>query len=877
MFPPKPRLLELIALMVCLVSVAGAAERSFERDVRPILKAHCFHCHGEGEELKGGVDLRLRRFMLNPSKSGEHVMVPGNPGESEMLTLIREGEMPEKGKKLEAADIAILEEWIAQGAKTLREEPAEVEKFWITEEEREFWAFQPIRRPEPPAVKNAARVRTPVDVFALAKLEAAGLDFAPEAEKATLLRRVTLDLTGLPPTPEEVDAFVSDTAPDAYEKVVDRLLASPAYGERWARHWLDVAGYADSNGFTEADSPRPHAWHYRDYVIRALNADKPWDQFIQEQLAGDELAGIDRAHLQNAIDDPARRDMLAATGFLRMAPDGTGDEVPDQNLARNQVMADTLKVVSSSLLGLTVACAQCHDHRFDPIGHADYFRLRAVFEPAYDWKKWQRPGERLVSLYTPEERAKADAVEAEAKKIDEDANAMNAKFKDGIFEKRLAELPEDLREKIRETRKTAPDKRSEEQKQLFKEHPGLNVDAGSLDLFDREADNQVKARRAEAGKLRETKPPEQFLMTLSETAGEVPETFRFHRGDHDQPREKIEPGELTVLNFASPATIPDKDAALPTTGRRLAYARHLTSGKHPLVARVLVNRFWLHHFGRGLVNTPGDFGAQGERPTHPELLDWLASEFMGGGWRLKPFHKLLVTSTVYRQAERNDASLHEDPENKLYGRFKLRRVDAETLRDAMLAVSGKLNPEPFGAPASVAVDMSGRIVIAQQKKDGNGDPIGIESLGDKEFRRSIYAQVRRKMPLTVLDAFDAPIMTPNCEARAMTTVAPQSLLLMNDTFVVSTANHFAERVRREHPGDAKAQIARAWRLLFGTAPSEADTRDMLLFLAEQSETLRARAAAQPPVKDTPPPDPQLQAFASLCQALLSTNRFLYVE
>ncbi|MGV3530777.1 MAG: DUF1549 domain-containing protein, partial [Chthoniobacteraceae bacterium] len=511
MFSPGGCLMISATLLACNGWAAGAAERSFERDVRPLLKAHCFHCHGEGEELKGGVDLRLRRFLLKTTENNAHVMVPGDPAASEMLTLIREGEMPQKGKKLEPEEIAIIEEWIAQGAKTLREEPAEVAKFWITEEEREFWSFQPIRRPEPPAIKSTARVRTIVDTFALAKLEAAGMDFAPDAEKTTLLRRVTLDLTGLPPTPEEVEAFVSDPAPDAYEKAVDRLLASPAYGERWARHWLDVAGYADSNGFTEADSPRAHAWHYRDYVIRSLNADKPWDQFIQEQLAGDELAGVHRGNLREAVDDPERRDMLTATGFLRMAPDGTGDQVPDQNLARNQVIADSIKVVSSSLLGLTVACAQCHDHRYDPIGHDDYFRFRAVFEPAYDWKKWQRPNERLISLYTPEERSKAEAIEAEAKKIDEDATAMNAKFKDEIFDKRLAEIPEELREKIRETRKTAPDKRTDEQKQLFKEYPGLNVDAGSLDLFDRDADNKVKARKAEAAKLRGTKPPEQFL------------------------------------------------------------------------------------------------------------------------------------------------------------------------------------------------------------------------------------------------------------------------------------------------------------------------------------------------------------------------------
>ncbi|MGV3532384.1 MAG: DUF1553 domain-containing protein, partial [Chthoniobacteraceae bacterium] len=487
------------------------------------------------------------------------------------------------------------------------------------------------------------------------------------------------------------------------------------------------------------------------------------------------------------------------------------------------------------------------------------------------------PNERLISLYTPEERSKAEAVEAEGKKIDEDATAMNAKFQDEIFDKRLAEIPEELREKIRETRKTAPDKRTDEQKQLFKEYPGLNVDAGSLDLFDRDADNKVKARKAEAAKLRGTKPPEQFLMTLAEAAGDVPETFRFHRGDHDQPREKIEPGELAVLNPAGAVAIPPKDPSLQTSGRRLAYARHLTSGRHPLVARVLVNRFWLHHFGRGLVNTPGDFGAQGERPTHPELLDLLADEFVAGGWRLKPFHKLLVTSTVYRQGERNDVALERDPENKLYGRFKLRRKDAETVRDSILAVSGKLNPEQFGEPVPIAVDVSGRVVMAQQKRDGNGDPVGIESLGDKEFRRSIYAQVRRKLPLTMLDAFDAPIMSPNCEARANTTVAPQSLLLMNDSFVLSSSSHFAQRLRREHPGDARAQIARAWRLLYGAAPSEEETRDMLLFLAEQSESLRARAVAKPPAKDAPVPDPQLQALASLCQALLSTNRFLYVE
>ena len=870
-------LLQTTALIAAVASSASATELTFERDVRPILKTHCFHCHGEGESLKGGVDLRLRRLMLTPAEDGAHVMVPGKPDESEMVKLVREGEMPKKGKKLSAAELAVLEQWIAGGARTLREEPADVPKFFITEEERAFWAFQPIARPQAPAVENAARVRTPVDAFVLAKLEELGLQPAAEADSSTLLRRVTLDLTGLPPTPEELDAFLADTAPDAYERAVDRLLASPGYGERWARHWLDVAGYADSNGFTEADSVRPHAWRYRDYVIRSLNADKPWDRFIQEQLAGDELADVDHHHLRGANEDPARQELLTATGFLRMAPDGTGDEVPDPKLAQNQVIAETLKIVSSSLLGLTVGCAQCHDHRYDPIAQADYTRLRAIFEPALDWKKWRKPTERLISLYTAEQRAAADAIEAEAKKIDEEAKAMSAKFKDAIFEKRVTELPEELRDKARQARKTPPEKRTDEQKQLFKDHPGVNVDAGSLDLFDQAADKQVKAKRAEGGKLREKKPPEPFVMALTEAGGEPPETFVFHRGDHEQPREKVPPGELMVVNFTSPAAIASKDPGVHTTGRRLAYARHLTNGKHPLVARALVNRFWMHHFGRGTVSTPGDLGVQGERPTHPELLDWLASEFMSGGWRLKPLHKLLVTSSVYRQSSRNDASLRQDPENKLLARYPLRRLDAETLRDSMLAVSGKLNPEPFGPPVTIAVDPSGRVVPGKQKKNGNGDPTGVESIGDQEFRRSIYTQVRRKQPLTVLEAFDSPVMTPNCDARARTTVAPQALLLMNDSFVVASASHFAERIRREHPDNASAQVARAWRLLFGITPTDAELGEALRYLAEQSETLRARAAARPAKKDAPPPDPQLQSLASLCQALLSTNAFLYLQ
>jgi mono/diheme cytochrome c family protein len=890
-----PRFIPLTLMVASLASGAARAETpalTFEHDVRPILKAHCIQCHGEEEKPKGGVDLRLRRFMDKELDGGDHVLVAGKPDDSEMIQLIRDGEMPKKGKNVPAAELAVLERWIAQGAKTAKPEPESLPPGPVlTEEDREFWSFKPIAKAPVPALENAARVRTPIDAFLLAKLRAQGLDFAPDADKRTLLRRVTLDLTGLLPTPEESDAFLADTGPNAYEKVVDRLLASSAYGERWARHWLDAAGYADSNGYSETDSTRPDAWRYRDYVIRSVNADKPWTEFITEQLAGDELAGATHADTQQAVLDPQRRDDLIATAFLRMAPDGTGDPVDDVNLARNQVIAEEIKVVSSSLLGLTVGCAQCHDHRYDPIPQTDYYRLRAIFEPAYDWQQWRPPAQRLYSLYTPEERAKADEIEKQAKLIDAEATAMNKKFLDEIFEKKILTLPEADREPYRAARATAEKDRTPEQTALIKKYPSA-LALYALNLYDPVIYKKVTDKQAEAAKLRATKPAEGTIMALTEVKGRIPETKLFHRGDQDQPKQTVAPGELTVL--ASPEIEPFKPAAAAvasgSSGRRLAYARWLTSGRHPLVARVLVNRFWLNHFGRGLVNTPGDFGALGERPEEPELLDWLASAFMDGGWKLKPLQRLMVLSTAYRQSSRNDASMKADADNRLYGRFKLQRLDAEALRDSMLAAAGTLNRTAFGEPIEIARDLLGRIVVGQEQLNANRDVIKVVSLGKDDTRRSIYVQVRRRRPVTVLETFDEPTMLPNCEERNCSTVAPQSLMLMNDDFVLDTSRTLAARLREEAPGDARAQITKAWRILFSRLPSENDVLRSLAYLAEQTETLRSYDQGIQPVKEappakeaapakdaTPPADPQLDALASYCQILYSSNRFLYVE
>ncbi len=430
----------LIPLAVVLTLLPGRAraeeQLTYEKHVRPILKAHCFQCHGEEEKPKAKLDLRLVRSMLQGGKSGPAV-VAGKPDESLLWERISAGEMPPGKKKLTPRERTTLQAWIAQGARTARPEPDKLAAAheW-TEEERQFWSFQPIRRPGLPVVRNSERVRTAIDAFLLEKLEARKLGFSPEADRPTLIRRLSFDLLGLPPAPEEIDAFVKDTRPDAYEQLVDRLLASPHYGERWARHFFDVAGYADSDGYSARDSERKYVWKYRDYLIRALNADRPWDELIREQLASDEMLKPPYVNLQ-----PADQDRLIATGFLRLAPDGTSDPGVDPIQARNDTVAETIKIISTSLLGLSVSCAQCHAHRYDPISQEDYYRLRAIFEPALDVKNWRVPSARLISLWSDEDRKRAAEADAESKRVEAERLAAMQQLVQQVLEKELAQAP----------------------------------------------------------------------------------------------------------------------------------------------------------------------------------------------------------------------------------------------------------------------------------------------------------------------------------------------------------------------------------------------------------------------------------------------------
>jgi hypothetical protein len=840
-------------LALALLGTASADDETrkdnpltYERDIRPILKTHCFHCHGESEKPKAKLDLRLRRLMAKGGNTGPAI-VAGRRDASLLYIRLVEGEMPpaEVAKKPSRQEIETIGRWIDQGAPTARAEPERIAD-GPTPEELSFWSFQPVRRPPVPAAVGG---RTEIDRFLLAALAKKGLSFSPEADKLVLLRRATLDLTGLPPRPEEAAAFLADEAPDAYDRLVDRLLASAAYGERWARHWLDAAGYADSEGYDERDAERKWAWRYRDWVIRSFNADLPFDRFILEQVAGDELLRPPYAELK-----PAEIDLLVASGYLRMGPDGTGSRDADPVAARNQVIADTIKIVSTGLLGLTVGCAQCHNHRYDPISQVDYYRLRAVFEPAYDTKEWRTPAQRLIPLSTEADRRRAQEIEAEAAAVDREHDLKQEAYIQATLEKELAKLPDEMREALRWVHATPAAQRSDLQKQLLKEYPSTNVTKGSLYLYDSKAADDLKRIAARAAGIRAKKPAEEFVHALTEVPGKAAETRLFHRGDPQQPKEVVPPGTPAVLRGPE---IPSRDPALPTTGRRLAFARWLTDRGNPLTARVVVNRVWMHHFGRGIVGSPGDFGALGERPTHPELLDWLADEFAAGGWRLKRIHKLILTSAAYRQASRRRPQGESaDPENRLLWRMNVRRLEAEAIRDSMLAAAGNLNARMFGPPVPVMADEVGQFVVGKENLDGEGKVGPPLPLNGEEFRRSVYVLARRSRPLSMLECFDAPEMEPNCEARSFSTVAPQALLLMNNGFVLAQAEQFARRVRREAGEDPSAQAALAWRVAFTRQARPEELQEAVSFLGRMASPA---------------------ALTRFCQALLSANEFLYVD
>lgn len=896
----KPNLIYSCALAIVLILAGSPADADqdnpivFEKHIRPILKQHCFHCHGEEAEVSAGLDLRLRRFLAEGGDSGAAI-VPGDPENSLLVEVLRSGQMPEGKDPLPDQEIDLIAKWIQQGAPTARPEPenvADLEAF--TEEERSWWSLQPIASPPVPAANELTSSTNPIDRFVAQSLQQSGLTFSPAAEARTLIRRLHFHLTGLPPSPDEITAFCEQYkyAPEsAYQSLIQRLLNSQAYGERWARHWLDIAGYADSNGFDEKDVVRQHAWRYRDYVIRSLNNDKPYDQFIREQLAGDEIAASLGVHANSPQQQEQARyaELLTATGFLRMAPDGS---VSQNNIAtRNQCVADTIKIISTALYGMTIECAQCHNHRYDPITQADYYSLRAIFDPGFDVPRWRVPKNRLVSLQTKAQAEQAANIEKEAKKIDAERTAKQKEFIAEVLEKELAKREEAIRDDLRVAYNTDAKQRTDEQKKLLSANPSVNkLSASSLYLYDSTYKTKhaatLKEIAARAQAIRDTKPTEEFVHAFTEPTKDpkaVVTTHVFFRGNPESPKEKVLPSDLSVLASWRTTDVPEFTDEVPSTGRRLAFARSVTDGKHPLLARVIVNRVWKHHFGRGLVSTTGDFGILGERPAHPELLDWLASEFMASGWSLKELHRLILTSQTWQQSSKRSTLGDEiDPDNRLLSRQNTRRLEAEALRDTLLTVTGKLNRKPFGPPIPVMPTTDGSIVVGNDTTDSAGRQTGkYIPLNGEEYRRSIYVQVRRSRPLDMLTTFDAPSMTdPNCVSRPETTVSPQSLLMMNNAGMREHARDFATRLKNTGPPDQAAQIRMAFELCYGRAATDAEVTESQSFIAAQEQYYKDNPAkfeteSGPAAKENA--SAQDLALAAFCHALLSTNEFLYID
>jgi hypothetical protein len=686
---------------------------------------------------------------------------------------------------------------------------------------------------------------------------------------------LSFDLLGVAPTHEECSAFIADTSIDAYERLVDRLLADPRYGEHWGRHWLDVAGYAVSDGYSEQDTLRTWAWQYRDYVIDSFNSDEPYDQFVIQQLAGDELVA---QPWENLTSDQQR--ILAATGFLRTAPDGTEHNGVDQNIARNDVIADTIKIVSSSFLGLTVGCAQCHDHRYDPISQRDYYRIRALFEPGLDWKNWRSKGARLVNLWNAQERQKASEVDKELSELETKRLMELDGIVDDIFQKELMKLPEEQREAAKLARSTPADKRTEDQQKLLRDFPSLNVDRGSATLYDGARINEFnKKYETMQSDIKAKRPAEVFLAGFSEVPDQIPVTYLFNRGDFQQPKDPIAPGGLSILGEHDKISADDPNIA--TSGRRLQFAKMLTQGVHPLLTRSYVNRTWMHHFGRAIASNPGELGILAEPPTHPELLDWLAQEFVQTGWSRKRLSREILTSETYRRlSTRPTGGQDTDPQNIWLGRTNVRRLQSESVRDAMLDTAGMLTLRMHGAPSKVNPDEVGQFIIGNAIRDGNGILVAKHEEVSDSYRRSIYVQIRRSMPLGVIEPFDPASTAPNCDRRSQSTVATQSLMLMNNSSVVRISEHFAKRVFREAGEDPTAQVVKAWQLAYGNDPSQPRREELTQWLNRQRSALAEPNPDQPSAPNGGALDPAKaneQALALLCQALLSSNAFLYID
>jgi len=759
--------------------IPGDPVHFFETQVKPILQSQCLRCHGGEERFKGGLNFLTREGLLKGGVSGPVVSLD-KPGESLFLKAVHytdeELKMPPKGK-LPKAQIDTLVQWIHMGAPYGKIAVAKKGHGTpqVDAETKSFWSFQPVTKPKSPEVKNRDWVKSPIDAFILAKLEAAGLTPAPAADRKTLVRRLCYDLTGLPPTPDQVDEFLNDKSPDAYEKLVDRLLASPHYGEQYARHWLDLVRYAETNSF-ERDSAKPNVFRYRDYVIRSFNSDKPYDRFLTEQLAGDELNEV-------------TADGIIATGYYRLGP--WDDEAPDKLLAFYDDLDDIITTTGQTMLGLTINCARCHDHKIEPIPQKDYYSFLSFFQGIRRYGNGKE-AQRSIALAEDREREKKVIAEHQAK-----LDAIGRKL--GDFEKKIQpKLPggerDDFKFEVNRVRI-------------------LKNQVGKL-LTDSELKGYLALRKERS--MLEKKQPQSMVSALcvTEVGPNPPETFLLQRGNPTAKGAKVLPGFPSVLTDEA-AVIPAPQPGQATAGRRRVLAQWITNDKNPLTYRVVANRAWQWLFGRGIVRTSSNFGMQGMPPTHPELLDWLTSEFLANGKSLKKLNRTILLSNAYRMSsEGSKAALAKDPENDLFWRFNMRRLRAEEIRDSILAASGNLNSKKMFGP-SIFPPIP-KAVLAGQSVPGNG---WRTSSPEEAARRSVYIHIKRSLAVPILASFDVPDTDSACPVRFTTTQPTQALSMLNGDFLHEQAALFAKSVTHEAGTKTPEQVRVTLQRVFQREPN----------------------------------------------------------
>ena len=821
----------LIALL--LPALLGAAELSDQ--VSEILKQNCLACHGAALQMSK-LDLRTRDSVLRGGERGPAI-IPHNPKRSLLYKFVSHEMKPEMppGGKLSEGEIDTLRRWIVAGGNlgTLTAEQldkkaalAKLEQRPISDEERGFWSFRSPARPETPDADGMPSEGA-IDAFLAASLNEKGLKPSPRADKLTLVRRAYLDLIGLPPSPEQVEAFLNDDSADAWPRLVDQLLASPHYGERWARHWLDLARYADSGGF-ERDFDWPQMWRYRDYVVDAFNNDKPYDRFVLEQIAGDEVA-------------PDSAEANIATGFLRLGPDNN----MKNELTRMDELDDILATTNLTFLGMTVQCARCHNHKFDPIAQQDYYRMQAVF---FSTKLTDYPlvDEEAVRAHEAEQEGIDDLEQP----LKDRQKALLKPYRDQIFEEFIAKQPD----YIQLAWKTPAGERTEGQRLNVRQlEQTFKMDYGKDEKVLPRASTEDKEQHARLEKqidAFEKQRPEPYpaASTIGEEGREAFPSYFLHRGSVGNKGSVMEPGILRVASRGEPEFQPAPENA-KSSYRRKVFGKWVASSDNPLTARVMVNRLWQHHFGEGIVRTPSNFGSTGQPPTHSGLLDWLAIEFVESGWSGKHMHRLMMNSTAYRmQSEDVEANVAVDPENRLVWRMPRQRLEAEILRDSILTVAGTLDRKVGGPGVFPYIDPD--LFQSSTSRTWPGRPDDDRTT----WRRSLYVFSKRTIRYPLFEAFDQPDMITSVDRRNRSTVAPQALLLMNNRFINMQAELFAERVRREAGADVEGQVERAFELALARPPGKYESDKARKFVAANADGL-----------------------ADLCRTLFNLNEFAYLQ